>query len=379
MLLEENGCICRVNQAARRVFDLPASLRAVPFASLWDDGNNIPPEQFLREQVTAGMASLKLRAAGGVKAQFVAHGTKVARDGHLYVVLQLFKDSGAAFPELTYAAPAKETPPAPAPAPEKNKIPAGLSNAAWPVLLLDPQGVIARANPAAARLFGAKSAAEGAALSALCAPEDSATLSKFLAEPRRESSPLLKLRLETGTPAPFRLQCCPGGEAKWTLVQFFKAEAVVESTRPAAKEDDDFLLQNAEWPVLLVRKNGKVLRANRAAVRAFGSGIEKEDGTCAAIWSPQNNGSALQFLSLPPPDAPVHLTFNLKSGLPGAFLAQLCLTANDDHCLLQLLKEIPLETAQSVGSKPAVAACRVRVRVCSHSGCAAAVEAEPGA
>jgi signal transduction histidine kinase len=106
---------------------------------------------------------------------------------------------------------------------------------------------------------------------------------------------------------------------------------------------------------LLVRKNGKVLRANRAAVRAFGSGIEKEDGTLAAIWSPPNQGAALQFLSLPPPVAPVPLTFRLKSGLPGAFLAQWCLTADEDIGLLQLLKEAPRGNLPAAESKPTAA------------------------
>jgi signal transduction histidine kinase/PAS domain-containing protein len=350
MLLEENGHICRVNQAARRIFDLPASLRSASVASLWDDESKILPDQFLREHIATGTAHLKLRVIGGAKAQFVAHGTKMTRDGHSYVVLQLFKDSSAAFPELIYAAPAKESLPATA---EKNKFLSGLSNAAWPVLTVDARAVIVQANPAAARLFGAKAAAEGSTLEAMGAPEEAATLSKLLAEPRRESSAVLKFRLATGTMAPFRLQCCPGGEAKWTLVQLFQMEQAGEPPGTSTKEEDDFLLQNAEWPVLLVRKSGQVLRANRAAVRSFGSAIEKENGTLVSIWSSQNKGTALEFLSLPPPDAPVHLSFNLKSGLPGAFLAQLCLTASDDLCLLQLLKEIPTEISSASAPKPA--------------------------
>ena len=356
MLLDENGRICRVNQAARRVFDLPPSLRAASLASLWDDENKTPLEQFLREHLAAGTAPLKLRAAGGVKAPFVAHGTKVARDGHIYVVLQLFKDSGAAFPELTYAAPVKEPPPALVAAAENNKIPAGLANAAWPALLVDARGLIARANPAAARLLGAKAAAEGASVAAMCAPEDAGALAGLLAEPRRELAAPLKFKLDNGTPASFRLQCCPGGEAKSALLQFFKAEAAGGAPGAAAKQDDDFLLQDADWPVLLVRKNGKVLRANRAAVRAFGSGIEKADGTLAAICPPHKQGAALEFLSLPPPVAPVPLTFQLKSGLPGAFLAQWCLTADEDIGLLQLLKEGPRENLPASESKPAAAA-----------------------
>jgi PAS domain-containing protein len=358
MLLEENGRICRVNQAARRVFDLPASLRAATVASLWDDGNKTSPEEFLREKIDDGTARLKLCVAGGAKAQFVAHGTKVARDGHHYVVLQLFKDSGAAFPELTYVAPVKEPTPAAPVASEKDKIPPGLLHAAWPVLAVDTQTLIVRANHAAARLFGAKAAAEGSSLAAVCAPEDTTNLSKLLADPKRDSSALLKFRTDAGTMALFRLQCCPGGGAHVALVQLFKTEAASEppaESAAAAKEEDDFLLQNAEWPVLLVRKNGKVLRANRAAVRAFGSGIEKEEGTLTSIWSSQNKVAALHFLSLPPPDAPIHLKFNLKSGLPGAFLAQSCLTAGDDICLFQLLKEIAPEASPAAAPKSGAA------------------------
>jgi signal transduction histidine kinase len=151
---------------------------------------------------------------------------------------------------------------------------------------------------------------------------------------------------------PFRLHCCQAGEAKWALVQLFQTEKSAEPPSTSAKEEEDFLLQNAEWPVLLVHKNGKVLRANRAAVRSFGSGIEKEDGALATIWSSHNRGTSSDFLSMTPPDAPVHLKFNLKSGLTSSFLAQLCLTASDDLCLLQLLKEIPPDAAPVPVLKP---------------------------
>jgi signal transduction histidine kinase/ActR/RegA family two-component response regulator len=355
MVLEENGRICRVNQAARRVFDLPDSLPAASLATLWDDGSKTTPEQFLLEKIAAGTAEVKLKVAGGAKAQFVAHGTKVLRGGDIYVVLQLFKDSGAAFPELTYVAPAQEARPAPQLAEtEKHKIPPGLANAAWPVMLVDTQAVIVRANHATSRSFGAKAAAEGSALGALCAAEDTTALSNLLAESRHESGASLKIRLDGGTMAHFRLQCSPSGDAHVALVQFFKTEAVERAGKiekaPAAaaaevKEEDEFPLQNAEWPVLLVQKNGKVIRANRAAVRAFGSGIEKENGTLTSIWASNNKVAAVQFLSLPPPDAPQLVKFKLKSGLPGIFLAQSCLTASDDLCLLQLLKEIPAEAS----------------------------------
>jgi len=68
MLLEENGHICRVNQAARRVFDLPASLRSASVASLRDDESTTAPEQFLREHIAVGTVQVNLRVAGGAKA-----------------------------------------------------------------------------------------------------------------------------------------------------------------------------------------------------------------------------------------------------------------------------------------------------------------------
>ena len=111
--------------------------------------------------------------------------------------------------------------------------------------------------------------------------------------------------------------------------------------RTPEKDDEDFLLQSAEWPVLLVHKNGRVLRANRAGVRAFGASIEREEAQLEAIWSPHNRDSCQQFLNLPPPAEPVPLKFHLKSGLPGDYWGQLCATGQEDVFLLQLLKGPP--------------------------------------
>jgi signal transduction histidine kinase len=111
LLLEINGRICRANQTALRVFGLPAALRAASFASLWDDKSNPPLEQFLSRPAPA--ASLKLRVAGGAMSLFAARGTQVAREGHPYVILQLFSkaDEAGEPPD----APAKDEAPLPAP------------------------------------------------------------------------------------------------------------------------------------------------------------------------------------------------------------------------------------------------------------------------
>ncbi len=241
MLLEEDGRICRCNQAARRVFEMNGYSGKEMLSSIWDEQSGPSLAEFLRTLPGGGTATVKLRVAGGAVAPFVAHGNKVVREGQPYLVLQLLKESGAGFPELTYAPVQKEP-------------------------------------------------------------------------PRLDQPP---------PPAP--------------------------APKPAVEEE--FILQNADWPCLLVHINGKVLRANRAAIRAFGSGIEQDDGNLGIIWSPQNRDSAQHFLNLPPPAEPAPLKFLLKSGLPGLFVVQLCATTAQDVCLLQLFKEHSGDTAVSV-AKP---------------------------
>jgi signal transduction histidine kinase len=130
------------------------------------------------------------------------------------------------------------------------------------------------------------------------------------------------------------------------------------SPKPARPAEEEFLLQNADWPCLLVHIHGRVLRANRAAIRAFGSGIERDDGNLGTIWSQQNGDSAQQFLNLPPPPEPVPIKFQLKSGLPGSFVVQLCATVGEEVRLLQLFKEPSAEQAApaSKSAAPKVAA-----------------------
>ena len=135
--------------------------------------------------------------------------------------------------------------------------------------------------------------------------------------------------------------------------------AAAPSGVPAAaapvKMEGDFLLQEADWPAFLLRKNGQVLRANRAAVRAFGSNIEKPDFKLGTIWSPENRESLAQFLGLPAPTLLPRLKFRLKSGLPATFLAQVTCLPPDEVCLLQLLKE-PAPAAPAPGARPPAAA-----------------------
>jgi signal transduction histidine kinase/CheY-like chemotaxis protein len=361
MLLEAGGVICRANRAARDAFGLADDLSAISWAAIWDDNNTAPAGKFLQEQSDGGTAQVNLKLHNGEKAPFIAHVAKVTRDGQDYFLLQLFKDSGAAFSE-----PVPE--PAPVPAPkispietDKSENFSALLDAGWPALAADKQGKIIRANETAERIFGAKAVAQGVALAGLCPPEESAALGKLLEQPSPSPAIPLKVRQADGKIAPFRIESCSAGDARCIVLQFFKAAELVEPPKPvvsepAKKTEEDFLLQNAEWPVLLVHKNGRVLRANRAGVQAFGPGIEREEAQLDAIWSPQNRDTWQQFLNLFPAAEPVSLKFQLKSGMPGDYWGQLCGTGNEDVFVLQLLKG-PLAGAEKVVEpKPPVAA-----------------------
>jgi signal transduction histidine kinase len=350
MLLEAGGRICRANQAARRVFGLADDLPATLLTAFWDDENTGSAVNFLQQQTEGETAPLKLRLHDGQKSQFIAHVAKVFRDGQDYFVLQLFKESGSAFSELAYV----PVPKAPAASADNNKIPASLAQAAWPVLLVDSEGKLVQANPSAAGAFGPKGATKGAALAAIFPPEEGAALGKLLHAPSLVPAAPLKICRADGLTVPYRVECCPFGDSKWAILQFFSAEQKNEPPPPVPpeKNDEDFLLQNAEWPVLLVHKNGRVLRANRAGVRAFGASIEQDDAQLEAIWSPHNRDSCQQFLSLPPPAEPVPLKFHLKSGLPGDYWGQLCATGRDDAFLLQLLKGPSLGAETTGEPKP---------------------------
>jgi len=347
MLLEAGGRICRANQAARRVFGFTDNFLATPLTDIWDEENKVSAVDFLQKESGDETSELNLRLQGGSKTKFIAHVARVVRDQHDYFVLQLFKESGSAFAELAYV----PAPKAPAAGVGKAKLPASLAQASWPTLVVDAQGKIMDANPSASRVFGPNAAGEDAGLAALCPPEESAVLGKYLRQPSPGPT-VLKVRQANGESAPFRVECCPVEGAKWIVLQFFKTEDAKETP---GKADEEFLLQNAEWPVLIVNKNGRILRANRAGVRAFGPSIEREESQLEAIWSPHNRDSSQQFLNLPPAAEPIPLKFHLKSGLPGDYLGQLCTTGHEDIFLLQLLNGSPPTAARASEPKPAAA------------------------
>jgi signal transduction histidine kinase/ActR/RegA family two-component response regulator/PAS domain-containing protein len=378
LLLEETGAICRANRAACQLFGT-AVQGVASLSALLDDGNGlngVKLDRFLADHEAAGKpGEMKLTCAGGQKTRFVSRVTKLSREGRNYYLLQLFGGPAPGPPEAAAGTRAKEPSAAqPTAHLDAMEVPFALTNADWPALVVDKAGAIIRSNPAAARVFGAASR-KGALLGVIWAAENAASLEKWLAEPAQGEPAPVKLRAESGTVISFHARICPAAQTKWVLLQFFKGGAAVKTedgstgaspyrgteggsagASPYRGGEGDFLLQEADWPALLVRKNGQVVRANRAAVRAFGSNIEKPDFKLGMIWSPENRESLEEFLGLPAPATLPRLKFRLKSGLPSNFLAQVTCLEPDEICLLQLLKEPAPEEAAPAAGGPAGAA-----------------------
>jgi signal transduction histidine kinase/ActR/RegA family two-component response regulator len=370
LLLEESGAICRANRAACQLFG-PAVQGVASLSALLEDGsgiNGIKLDRFLADQEAAGKpGEMKLTCLGGHKARFLSRLTKLSREGRIYFLLQLFDGPSPGSSEIATGMRPKESAAAtPTTFLDAMEVPFALTNADWPALVVDKAGAIVRSNPAAARIFGAASR-KGALLEAIWAAENAAGADKFLAEPARGAGLPVKLRAESGTIIPFLAQTCPAAQSKWVLLQFFKDIAPVPAAVPSGvpaesapvKTEGDFLLQEADWPAFLLRKDGQVLRANRAALRAFGSNIEKPGVKLGTIWSQENRESLVQFLGLPAPTHLPRLKFRLKSGLPATFLAQMTCLPPDDVCLLQLLNE-PAPGAAAAGAAASPAALEAR-------------------
>jgi signal transduction histidine kinase/ActR/RegA family two-component response regulator len=366
LLLEENGAICRANHAACQVFG-PAVQGVASLSALLEEGsevNGVKLDRFLAEQEAAGKkGEMQLACLGGQRARFVSRVTKLSREGRNYYVLQLFGGPAPGSTETAAAgAHTKEAANSPTTFLDAMEVPFALANADWPALVVDKAGAVIRSNQAATRVFGA-TCRKGGMLGAIWAAENAAPLEKWLADTAQGEGPAVKLRAESGTVISFQAKTCPAAQSKWALVQFFKGGGAVAGGGTLKKEggaaggspsrgtEGDFLLQEADWPALLLRKNGQVVRANRAAVRAFGSGIEKPEFKLGMIWSAENKESLEQFLGLPAPALLPRLRFRLKSGLPATFLAQVMSMEGDEICLLQLLKEpVPAETGSAAGA-----------------------------
>ena len=232
-----------------------------------------------------------------------------------------------------------------------------LENADWPVLLLEENGDIRRANRVARQIFGDAVQKKFTTLAALWAEENSSTAEKFLAGQGKNATCDLNLRLNDGAKGKFAAHISPvmrDGQ-NYFVIQLFKEPSVPPPAPKAAtpeKSENIFGLEDAEWPALLVKKNGNIVRANRSAVQIFGSNIEKEGALLITFWSQENKESAVQFLHLPTHHEGVAIRFHLKSGVTAGFMTQCCPAGKED-CLVQLFKEISV--APTTTSAPVAA------------------------
>jgi two-component system cell cycle sensor histidine kinase/response regulator CckA len=102
-----------------------------------------------------------------------------------------------------------------------------------------------------------------------------------------------------------------------------------------------FGLENAAWPAVLVNASGAVLLTNAAGKSAFGATLIGDSANLAAVWAPENGGSATDFLARweQSPAASGVLKFRTADGAVTPFLTSVCQFNNDGKkCfVLQLL------------------------------------------
>jgi signal transduction histidine kinase/CheY-like chemotaxis protein len=246
-----------------------------------------------------------------------------------------------------------------------------LDRAVWPAVVMLDSGMIVRANLAAYQEFGPRMEKDRS-FSAFWSLANTVSCERFLATP--DSASALNIRLHSAgkpdTEFASRLARMADAQGRpFLLLQLFKTRpnsapaaatqipatgpSAARNPAPAGKAPEEFLLEEVEWPALLVDKTGKVLRANRAAVRAFGSKIQGESGNLSEFWPSQTKSPLDRLLTLPPAE-PVRVALQLKSGLQSDFLAQFGNCDSHETCLVQLLKA-PLAAAGSASPSASAA------------------------
>ena len=104
-----------------------------------------------------------------------------------------------------------------------------------------------------------------------------------------------------------------------------------------------FALENAGWPALLIDATSTICRANQMAIKLLGAALEGTSPLLSAIWSPENSGTAEQFLAHweRSPTPSVSVKFRTKGGNSVSYLASICAFAQDGqkYFLAQLFPE----------------------------------------
>src|ERR1700756_1871881 len=146
----------------------------------------------------------------------------------------------------------------------KSDVVFGLSNASWPVLLVEETGIIQNANEKAAAALGLRLANPLTTLGSIWLTETKP--SDFLARCETSGPTWVRLKGADGTPLSF--QAWVTGfteEGKKTFLLQLHAEKV---NAAPAQSDVVLELSNASWPVLLVEETGIIQNANEKAAAA---------------------------------------------------------------------------------------------------------------
>ena len=115
-----------------------------------------------------------------------------------------------------------------------------------------------------------------------------------------------------------------------------------------------FGLENAVWPAVLVNTGGVVSLTNAAAKNVFGSALNGDAANLAAVWAPENGGSATDFLARweQSPAASGILKFKTAGGAVTPFLTTVCQFNHDGKKWL-VLQLLPGDATPLPAAKPA--------------------------
>src|SRR6266566_8271789 len=118
-----------------------------------------------------------------------------------------------------------------------------------------------------------------------------------------------------------------------------------------------FLLENANWPALLVDGASTILRANQAAVKLFGSTLEGGFPLLSAVWAAENGITAEQFLAQweRSPTPAMALKFRVKGGGVATQATSICSSTSATQKLF-VLQWLPEAVAGSEAKGPAAEA-----------------------
>jgi|SRR6185295_19485565 len=119
------------------------------------------------------------------------------------------------------------------------------------------------------------------------------------------------------------------------------------------KLDVAFVLENAAWPAFVVETGGTIRQANQASIHFFGPKLEGEGPSLTAIWSPDNELPAEQFLSHVERSATaiVPLRFIGKGAATTVFSTFICSVSKEGQkrFFFQLLREAAKPAAEAKG------------------------------